>query len=212
MRPQSEAQSPEAILLWGSLIGIAAGLISALAFVAFYFMLPLKPAILLTLLISLSFTQIRSASPLGAANLKASYALTIALLVVLKMEILAEIDSQWIAATLICGSAWSRACVLALHPHPMTGARPPATASRFSSLILGIVPLLALAIWPEPIWGFWVAAVATAAFARFASLRGWAASLSARWIAAEALFMLCVLLLLSVAALLEVVPQEETGS
>lgn len=212
MRPQSETQSPEAILLWGSLIGIAAGLVSALAFVAFYFVLPLKPAILLTLLISLSFTQVRSASPLGAENLKASHAITIAVLVVLKMEMLAEIDSQWIAATLICSSAWSRACVLALHPTPVASFLAPTAASRLSSLTLGVIPLIGLAIWPEPVWGFWVAAVATAFFARFTSPRGWAASISARWIAAEALFILCVLILLSVAALMEVVPQEEKGS
>lgn len=185
---------------------------SALAFVAFYYVLPLRPAIFLALLVSLACSQIRPSSPLVSSEVKASHALAITALLILKMEVLAEIDHQWIAATLICSSAWARASILAIRPFPITGFAMPATASRLSSLAIGIAPLVAVGVWPEPVWGFWVAAVVTGLFARLTSARGWASSLSARWIAAEALFMICVLMLLSIAALLEVVPQETPAS
>lgn len=212
VRARADAPTAEATVFAGTLIGILAGLASAAVYVLASAVLPARVAIALGLLVSLSATVSRSRSPLRPAGLSAPQSLCIGIMFLIKLETLTEIGHDWVPLTLICSCAWARASVLSVRPSAVTGITAASAASRLSALIVGLSPLLVFGVWPDPIWGLWVAALVTLLCARWVAPRGWAAPLSTRWICAEMLFCICVLVLLNAAALAETAAQEEPAS
>lgn len=206
------ATSPEPVLLWGSLIGILAGIAAAAVFIAISAVLPVRVAIFMALLTGLSGALPRARTGLRQARFEPVHAAVVAVMLWAKLEILAEIDVEWIPVTLICGAAWSRAAMLAARRDMFTGLAPGTPACRIGALIIGALPLMFLGVWPEPVWGLWVAAGLTLLLARLKAPIGWTSPMSVRWQLAEALFFLCVLALLSAAALTDTALLEDPES
>jgi len=204
--------SAETVLLGGSVIGILAGIAAAAVFVVISPVLPVRVAIFLALLTGLSGALPRTGTGLLQARLDPVHAGVVAVLLWAKLEILAEIDMEWIPVTLICGAAWSRAAMLAARRDTFIGLPPGSAACRFGALIIGALPLLFFGVWPEPVWGLWVAAALTLLLARLKAPIRWASPMGVRWQLAEALFFLCVLALLSAAALTDTALLEEPES
>jgi hypothetical protein len=206
------ATSPEPVLLWGSVIGILAGIAAAAVFIAVSPVLPVRVAILLALLTGLSGSLPRANTGLRQAHFGPIHAVVVAVLLWGKLEILAEIDVEWIPVTLICGAAWSRAAMLAARRNTFIGLATGSTACRLGALVIGALPLLFFGVWPEPVWGLWVAAALTLLLARLKAPISWASPMGVRWQLSEALFYLCVLALLSAAALTDTALLEEPES
>lgn len=207
-RPESSALALPA----SSIAGLLVGAISALTFLLGSLLLPARVAILLSLCVGLAASVPRTAFTAWALPIKAKSGLVIGLMLLLKLEMLSEVDIEWVPVTLICSAAWSRAAALAARPDPITGMAQATGVTRLATLLIGMLPLAFFGFWPEPVWGLWVAGLVSLVFARLIKPRGWAAPITARWIALEAIYCLCVLLLMSAATLTGIANEEPPES
>lgn len=199
-------------LLGSASAGIVVGLISAASFMLISMVLPARVALMISLGIGLFSSIPRGTLGRWAQTIGPKSALALGVSMLLKLEILSEIDLEWVPVTLICSAAWSRAAVLAATPGPLIGIRPNAGAARIGVLIVGMLPLCFFGLWPEPVWGLWVAALAALMTARWTKAQGIAAPIGVRWLFAETVYCLCVLLLMSAAAITEMAQEEAPGS
>lgn len=201
---------PSRLLIWGSALGVASGVAAAATFLITGLLLPVRVAIFLALLVGLSGSIPRSASALNPGHANPMGLTLTGVLLLLKLEILAEIDQDWVAVTLICSSAWARAAILGGPKAVFVRVSPASGKARLTALVIGALPLIALGIWPEPVWGLWVAAILTWVVAIWVRPSRWASHPSTRCLLAEVVFCLSVLVLLSAAAMTEIAAEEET--
>jgi hypothetical protein len=181
--------------------GILTGCLAAVIFLLGALVLPARVALLISLCVALAASIPRRQLHGWAQPLRAGQAVILGLLTITKLEMLSEIDLEWIPVVMICASAWSRAAALCGVRHPVTGLQPARAGARLGCAMLGMLPLLFFGIWPEPVWGLWMAALVTLILARALRPLTWASSIAVRWSAGEAVFCLCVLLLMSAATL-----------
>ncbi len=167
-------------------------------------MLPARVALLISLCVALAASIPRRQLHGWAQPLRAGQGLILGLFTIAKLEMLSEVDLEWIPVVMISASAWSRAAALCAVHHPVTGLRAASGSARLGCALLGMLPLLFFGIWPEPVWGLWVAALVTLILARVLRPLTWASSIAVRWSAGETVFCLCVLLLMSAATLSEI--------
>lgn len=195
-----------------SLAGVLTGISTALVYLMGSLLLPGRVALLIALCAGLAASIPRSTLIGWHQPLHAGSALAIGVLMLIKVEVISEIDPEWIPVTLICSTCWARAVSISARRDPIVGLPAASAGSRLLSLAIGMAPLAFFGLWPQPVWGLWVAAVATFVLALRLSPRGWAAPLAPRWVALETLFCLCVLALMSAAALGEFTEEETPGS
>lgn len=192
--------------------GILVGLLCAAIFMLTSMVLPARVALLISLCVSLAGSIPRPGLGVWTQALNPRSGLILGVLVLLKLEILSEIDLEWVPVTLICSAAWSRAAVLAATPSPIVGLHPTTTATRLGMLIIGMIPLCFFGIWPEPVWGLWVAGLIALITARWIKARGSMGPVGVRWVMVETIYCLIVLLLMSAATLSEMTQEETPGS
>jgi hypothetical protein len=199
-------------ILGNAAAGIVAGLICAAIFLLASLALPGRVALLLSLCVGVFASIPRS--PLGTWSqpMSPKAALALGLLVFIKLEIMSEIDLAWIPVTLICSAAWARAAVLSATPTPVVGMVPTSVATRTAVILIGLIPLCFFGIWPQPVWGLWVASLTALVAARWVKARIWTAPISVRWVLIETLYCLVVLLLMSAATITEVAEETAPGS
>ena len=152
----SPAPQPELphTLRWLPLSGLGLGLAQGALFVIGTLLWPQAVAVLLALCFGIWLSSARhevgwmrwaARSPGPADPIGLVGALAGGLMLLLKLEILNHIESDWLVASLICAATASRAlAVIALAP----GTR--AQTSRIAAL--GIAPLVALTIWTFNAW------------------------------------------------------------
>lgn len=207
------AETPAGLSFAASAVmGLLGGLAAALIFLLSSALLATRPALVLGLLVGIWFaipkpTHLGWSQPLGSKS-----AIAIGLLTVLKLEILAEIDPAWIPVVLICAAAWARVAALAARQDPLIGLGRAQPSARWVSLVIGALPLCFFGLWPEPVWGLWVAAGITLLFARSLRPDHWAAPIAVRWMACEVIYCLCALALMSAASLSEFAEEAPPGS
>lgn len=194
-------QSSGVELLASSIVGLLIGALSAAIFLVASLVLPARVALLLGLLAGLAASIPRPtlspwSQPMSAWSMFALGAMLLA-----KLEILSEVDLEWIPVTLMCSSAFARASVNAVRRHPIIQMPPAHGAMRIACLAIGLAPLAMFGISPEPVWGLWVAAAVTLVYAGALKGKGWSSPIVLRWSAAETVYALCVLLLMSAAAI-----------
>jgi hypothetical protein len=199
-------------VLGNAAAGIVAGIVAAVVFLLGSLVLPARVALLMALCVALFAAIPRASLACWGQPLTAKAALALGVLVLVKLEILSEVDLAWIPVTLICSAAWARAAVLAATPTPVIGITATSGATRAAVVVIGLVPLCFFGVWPQPVWGLWVASLTTLLAARWIKAQAWAAPISVRWAVIEALYCLVVLLLMSAAALTEMVQEEAPGS
>lgn len=199
-------------VLGNAAAGIVAGIVASVVFLLGSLVLPARVALLLALCVGVFAAIPRSSLACWSQPLNAKSALALGLLVLAKLELLSEVDLAWIPVTLICGTAWGRAAVLAATPTPIIGIAPTSVGTRAAVLVIGLVPLCFFGVWPQPVWGLWVASVTSLVAARWIKARAWAAPISVRWALIEALYCLVVLLLMSAAAITEFAEEAAPGS
>lgn len=192
--------------------GILVGVLCAAIFMLTSMVLPARVALLISLCVGLAAAIPRDGLGVWAQTLSPKSGLMLGVLVLLKLEILSEIDLEWIPVTLICSAAWSRAAVLAATPGPIVGLHPTSTATRLAMLIIGMLPLCFFGIWPEPVWGLWVAGLVALAAARWVKARAAMGPVGVRWVMVETIYCLVVLLLMSAATISEMSQEEAPGS
>lgn len=197
----TEPQSASVELLASSVVGLVIGGIGAAIFLAASLVLPARVALLAGLLASLAVSIPRATLHPWAKPITPLSAFALGAMLLARLEILSEIDLEWIAVTLACSSAFGRAAVNAARRHPMVDMPAAHGAARIACLAVGMLPLAGFGIWPEPVWGLWVAAGVTLVAAAMMRGRRWMSPMLLRWTAAEAIFCLCVLLLMSAAAI-----------
>lgn len=210
------ATTPEHRLLGGSLAGLVIGVISAIVFILTSLLLSARlaliAALLVTLVIDLMAAQSRRTLGFSEPVLSPLSALSLGLMLIIKVELLSEIDPEWMGVILICSNAWSRSASLTARKDPFIDSRPATSTTRRLGLLIGATPLLLFALWPEPIWGLWVAAAASFWTARLLAPRTWAAPITVRWMVSEAVYCLCVLALMSAASVAALSIEESPGS
>jgi hypothetical protein len=195
-----------------AIAGILTGCLAAGIFLLGSLVLPARVALLISLCVSLAASIPNSHLHGWSQPLRAGQALILGLLTIVKLEMLSEIDLEWIPVVMICGAAWSRAASLCAVQHPVVGLRAASVTGRLGCLMLGMLPLLFFGIWPEPVWGLWVAAVLSLLLSRAIRPLTWASSIAVRWSLGETVFCLCVLLLMSAATLSEMPDEDIPGS
>jgi hypothetical protein len=187
-----------------AIAGILTGCLAAVTFLLGALVLPARVALLISLCVALAASIPRRQLHGWAQPLRAGQGLILGLFTIAKLEMLSEVDLEWIPVVMISASAWSRAAALCAVHHPVTGLRAASGSARLGCALLGMLPLLFFGIWPEPVWGLWVAALVTLILARVLRPLTWASSIAVRWSAGETVFCLCVLLLMSAATLSEI--------
>ena len=192
--------------------GILAGLLTAAVFLLTSMLFPVRLALLFSLCVSLWANIPRQTLTQWATPMHAKSAVTLVLMLLLKLEILSEVDLDWVPVILICSTAWSRAATLSARTAPIVGVFPANKFTRLSCLAIGMAPLCFFGLWPEPAWGLWVAAAVTLIAARLIRPQGFTAPISVRWIAVEMIYCLCVLALMSAAAITEFTTEENPES
>lgn len=208
----TQPQSPSVEVLASSIVGLMIGGIAAAVFLAASLVLPARVALLSGLLAGLAAGMPRASLLPWCQPISPMSAFVLGVVVLAKLEILSEIDLDWIAVTLVCSTAFARAAVNATRRQPIVTMPAAHGASRIASLVIGMLPLAAFGISPEPVWGLWVAAVVTLIFAAMVKGRRWTSPVTLRYVAAETVFCLCVLLLMSAAAITGVHLDEPEGS
>ncbi len=203
-------------IIGGSLAGLLIGIISAIVFILTSLLLSARLALIaalaIPLVMDLMAAQSRRLLATGEPPLSPLSALSLGLMLVVKVELLSEIDPEWMGVILICSTAWSRSAALIARQDPFLDCRPASAPSRRVGLIVGATPLLLFALWPEPIWGLWVAAAASLWAARLLAPRTWAAPITVRWMMSEMVYCLCVLVLMSAASVAALSIEESPGS
>ena len=192
----------------GALLGIGIALIFLLGSL----LLPARVALFIALGLGLIVSFPRATVIRWHQPLKASSALVMGMLTLLKVELVSEIDLEWIPVTLICSITWARAATLSARRDPVVGLPAASGSARLLSLAIGLSPIAYFGVWPQPVWGLWVAAILTLGFAFRLKPRTWAAPMSARYVVLETLFCLCVLALMSAAALTDLPDEDTPGS
>lgn len=206
------AESPSVGIAASSVAGLMIGIVTALMFLTLSLLLPVRVALMIAigagLLISLPrTTQAHWHQRMGDRTL-----LVLGLLTLAKLEIMSEVEQDWIPVTLICSTCWARAAVLGARRDPVAGLSAASGVARALALTVGAAPLAFFGLLPEPVLGLWVAALACLVLAKALKPHGWAAPLTARWMALEVLYCLCVLMLMSAASLGEVADDEAAAS
>jgi hypothetical protein len=217
-RLDSRAQtfSAQERLVGGCIAGLIIGVISAMVFMLtsllFSARLALLVALISALVIDLMAAQSRRLRPLQEPTLTPLSALALGVMLMAKVELLSDIDPEWIGVILICSAGWARSATLTARAEPFLDCRPAPAMTRVFGLLIGAAPLLLFALWPEPVWGLWVAAAVSLWCARLLAPRTWAAPITVRWMASEMVYCLCVLALMSAAAVAEISIEETPGS
>lgn len=212
-RPRASAvESPSISITAGSVAGLLAGLLTAVVFLIASALLPVRVALMIAILFGVVASLPRSThthwhQPIGPRS-----ALALGLLVLAKLELMSEIEQDWIPVTLICSAGWARAAVLAARRDPLVSLPAASPAARTMAFAVGALPLAFFGLWPEPVFGLWVAALASLLLAATLKPRGWASPLATRWLALEVLYCLCVLILMSAASLGEMAEDEAAAS
>jgi disulfide bond formation protein DsbB len=197
----TQARSTSAEWLASSIVGVAIGAISAAIFLAASLVMPARIALLAGLLAGLALSIPRATLVPWAQPISPMSAFALGAMLLARLEILSEIDLEWIAVTMLCSSAFGRAAIHAARRQPMVAMPPAHGAARLGCLVVGMLPLAVFGVWPEPVWGLWVAAAVTLAFAAMAKGRRWTSPMVLRFSASETVFALCVLALMSAAAI-----------
>lgn len=195
-----------------SLVGLLVGLQTAVVFMLASMLLPMRIALLISLCAGLAASMPRPAAGLTQPPLGGKSVLALALLMLIKLEALSEIEHEWNAIVLICSTAWARCASLAARTDAIANMAATPLGSRLACLLIGMLPLLFFGVWPEPAWGLWLAALVTLIVGRLLPPSGWAAPLIVRWVAAEVIYCISVVLLMSAAALAEFTDSEAEDS
>lgn len=195
-----------------SLVGLLVGLQTAVVFMLASMLLPMRIALLISLCAGLAANMPRPAAGLTQPALGGKSVLALALLMLIKLEALSEIEHEWNAIVLICSTAWARCASLASRTDAIATMAATPLGSRLACLLIGMLPLLFFGVWPEPAWGLWLAALVTLIVSRLLPPSGWAAPLIVRWVAAEVIYCISVVLLMSAAALAEFTDSEAEDS
>lgn len=188
------------------------GVQTAAIFLLTSMLLPMRIALLISLCAGLAANMPRPAAGLTQPALSGKSALALGLLMLIKLEALSEIEHEWSAIILICSTVWARCASLAARSDPITNLATAPMGSRLICLLIGTAPMIFFGVWPEPAWGLWVAGLAALLVGRLLRPSGWAAPLIVRWVAAETVYCLSVVLLMSAAALAEFTDSEAADS
>lgn len=194
------------------LSGLLVGLQTAAIFLLTSMVLPMRIALLISLCAGLAANMPRPAAGLTQPALSGKSALALGLLMLIKLEALSEIEHEWSAIILICSTTWARCASLAARNDAITGLGSAPIGPRLTCLLIGMLPMLFFGVVPEPAWGLWVAGLAVLIVSRLLPPAGWAAPLIVRWVAAEAVYCISVVLLMSAAALAEFTDSEASDS
>jgi hypothetical protein len=192
--------------------GLLVGLITAIVFLIASMLLPSRIALLVSLCVGLAAAMPRPAAGLQQPPLTGLSGLALALMLMIKLETVSEIDHAWSAIILICSATWARCAVLAARTHPINGLGPATSVARAVCLLIGASPMVFFGLLPEPAWGLWMAAFAVLVFSRLLKGVGWTAPLAVRWALAETIYCVVVVLLMSAAALAEFTEEESDDS
>lgn len=208
----TKPRSASTELLASSIVGLVIGGLASGIFLAASLVLPTRVALLSGLVAALAASLPRASLTPWAQPISPMSAFALGVMLMAKFEILAEIDLEWMAVTLMCSTAFARAAVNAARRQPMV--QMPAThgAARLASLVIGMLPLAVFAVSPEPVWGLWVAAGITLVVATRIKGQRWTSPMAVRYVAAETVFCLCVLLLMSAATITGVQLEESEAS
>lgn len=213
---RAQTFSPQERVVGGCIAGLIVGVVSAMMFMLtsllFSARLALLVALISALIIDLMAAQSRRLLPLQEPMLSPLSALALGIMLMAKVELLSDIDPEWIGVILICSAGWARSATLTARAEPMLDCRAAPSMTRAFGLLIGATPLLLFALWPEPVWGLWVAAAVSLWCARLLAPRTWAAPITVRWMASEMVYCLCVLALMSAAAVAEISIEETPGS
>ena len=213
---RAQTFSAQERLVGGCIAGLVIGVISAMTFLVtsllFSARLALLVALISALVIDLMAAQSRRLVALQEPALTPLSALALGVMLMAKVELLSDIDPEWIGVILICSAGWSRSATLTARAAPLLACRPAPGITRIFGLLIGAAPLLLFALWPEPIWGLWVAAALSLWCARLLAPRTWAAPITVRWMASELVYCVCVLALMSAASVAEISIEESPGS
>ena len=192
--------------------GLLVGLITAIVFLIASMLLPSRIALLVSLCVGLAAAIPRPAAGLQQPPLTGLSGLALALMLMIKLETVSEIDHAWSAIILICSATWARCAVLTARTHPINGLGPATSVARAVCLLIGASPMVFFGLLPEPAWGLWMAAFAVLVFSRLLKGVGWTAPLAVRWALAETIYCVVVVLLMSAAALAEFTEEESDDS
>ncbi|MBU6142401.1 MAG: hypothetical protein KGP33_00375 [Betaproteobacteria bacterium] len=192
--------------------GLLVGLITAIVFLVASMLLPSRIALLMSLCIGLAAAMPRPAAGLQQPPLTGPSGLALALLLLIKLEAVSEIDHAWSAIILICSTTWARCAVLASRAHPISILGPAKGSARVVCLLIGASPMVFFGLLPEPAWGLWMAAFAVLIISRLLKGVGWTAPLVVRWALAETIYCVVVVLLMSAAALAEITEEDSDDS
>ncbi|MFM8629982.1 MAG: hypothetical protein ACKODQ_00660 [Betaproteobacteria bacterium] len=192
--------------------GLLVGLMTAGLYLLASMLLPSRIALLISLCVGLAASLPRAPSGLQQPALTGPSGLAMALMLLIKLETVSEIDHAWSAIILICSTTWARCAVLATRANPISGLRPASNGSRAACLLIGAAPMLFFGLLPEPAWGLWMAAFAVLLISRLLRGIGWTAPLAVRWALAETVYCVVVVLLMSAAALAEFTEEDSEDS
>lgn len=213
---RAQALTVQERLIGGCLAGLLVGVVSALVFLLTSMLLSARLALVAALtsalVIDLMAMQSRRFLESRDPPLTPLSALSLGVMLMAKIELLSDIDPEWIGVILICSAGWARSAALTARAEPLLDCRPASATTRAVGLVIGAIPLLIFALWPEPIWGLWLAAALSLWCARLLAPRTWAAPITVRWMASEMVYCLCVLALMSAAAVAEISIEEAPGS
>lgn len=212
IRASREPEHASTTLLAVGLAGVLVGLQTAAVFVLTSMVLPVRIALLLSLCLGLAANMPRPAAGLAQPTLSGKSTLALGLLMLIKLETLSEIEHEWSAIILMCSTAWARCASLASRVDAINSLAATPLGARLICLLIGMLPMLFFGIWPEPAWGLWVAGLVALIASRLLPPSGWAAPLIVRWVAAEAIYCISVVLLMSAAALAEFTDSEPEDS
>lgn len=212
IRAPREAENASTTIMAIGLAGLLVGLQTAAIFLLASMVLPMRIALLVSLCASLAANMPRPAAGLTQPLLSGKSALALGLLVLVKLEALSEIEHEWSAIILMCSTAWARCATLASRTDAIANLAAAPVGARLACLLVGMLPMLFFGVWPEPAWGLWVAGLAVLIVGRLLPPAGWAAPLIVRWVAAEAVYCLSVVLLMSAAAMAEFTDNEAADS
>ena len=192
--------------------GLLVGLMTAIVFLVSSMLLPSRIALLVSLCAGLAASMPRPGAGLQQPALTGSSGLALALMLMIKLETVSEIDHAWSAIILICSATWARCAVLAARAHPISGLGPASSSARAVCLLIGASPMVFFGLLPEPAWGLWVAAFAVLVISRLLKGVGWTAPMVVRWALAETIYCVVVVLLMSAAALAEFTGEDSEDS
>ena len=212
IRASAYEHSPAATVMAIGFGGLLVGLLTAAVFLAASMLLPNRIALLISLCAGLAASMPRPAAGLHQPALSGQSALALALMLMIKLEAVSEIEPEWSPIILICSATWARCATLAIRPNTVTGLGSVSAGPRAICLLIGAIPMLFFGLWPEPAWGLWMAAIAVLVISRLLNASGWNAPIVVRWILAETVYCVCVIVLMSAAAIAEITEEDSADS